>query len=293
MPPPKKDLVGMFPSAEAVRAAFQREGPSWSYCPNWHALPHRTPFGRCTPLDCCDQGEPGTVLGASQTVAGYEGQKALVNVAPYQAEMDMLPRGMERLALNRNVQDAASAARVQAQAEEAIQMMRLVGLKAVREAIHPMPDLPAPPDLKTLGPRAYVKQRLEDVSPLMIERQIFKAVYNPGAAGDDAAKELLDRAGYRKSEGSQDFRGSVIIVNAGRETPYDAQFKLPKQIEGEVVAVNQPAAQGGDHGERSDGSIGGDSGSRGSDGDAGDGSGGSSGGSSRGSDGIGDVSSAE
>ena len=221
MPHPKLDVEACFPSPESALRVMRAYAPQFMRCPTGHALPHREIWGRCTPLDCCDYGQPGT--------------QAKPNAAPgpYQHEQDILPQGLEGEATKRDVPDVAEAAATQAQAEEALSLMRHLGIRRAREFLHPLPELPVPPVLREVGPRAYVRQRLDDIAPYALEKRIHDLLYHPGERGVAAARELLNRAGYGEQvQASPEFRGPVrVTVNVGAKLPYDFQMEA-KAVEG-------------------------------------------------------------
>ena len=248
----KTDFSNLFPSPEAVLRQLQEAAPEHYRCPRGHLLPHRLVWGRCSPQDCCD---PETTARTRERQLGKDETKA------YQDAVALTPRGLEGLAITQEG-SPEEAARVMARQEEALAVLRAVGIMEARQAIHPMPDLPPPPDLRTVGPRAYVQQRLEDVAPLALERKIYLARFHPGLVGDQAAEELLDRSGHgRRQEGQPDLRGPVVFVNIGGALPYEAQAAITanKSSKGKVVNVQLQPAQAqqqwtdGDRGWRSSG----------------------------------------
>lgn len=211
----KADLSKIFPEPDVTRQRMAREYPALMKCPRGHVLPHRLMWGRCNPLECVDHGEPGT------TKSGHD--KSLSESQPYRREMELLPRGLEKVA-RVPAGSPEEAILAEARAEEAVEVMRMIGIQAARQAIHPLPELPEAPSLKDLGPRDYVKQRLQDIAPLALERQVFDMLYNPTSRGREAAEELLDRAGYpRKPEQTPNFRGPVVFVQNVVNIPYEKQ----------------------------------------------------------------------
>lgn len=222
----------MFPDPAEGLQVFRAQAPMFMRCPQDHLLPNRTVYGRCSPVDCAKWGEPGTVnytmRNSLDEAAGQRAEeRAAKQLEPWRAEMDLMPRGMEQDALKRQAGDPAEAERVMAQAAEALEMMRRIGTMAARAAIHPLPEVPPPPDLKKLGPKEYVKQRLQDVAPLALERKILAMRFDPGPKGDAAAEDILDRAGYgRKPEVKEHPRSPVqISLSVGQQLPYDLQGK--------------------------------------------------------------------
>ena len=215
----KIDLESMFPDPVAAARLMRAQGTRWSYCPGGHELPHRLAWGRCSPVDCVDAGAP--VAGGDQFMGAHPG-------AGRKREMDLLPQGQEKRAM-KTAASPEEAEKTRAQTEEALSLMKLVGIRGAREALHPTPEIPARPDLKQVGGKEYVKQRLADIAPAMLERKIFTALYNPGAAGDSAAEELLDRAGFpRKADANARGSGPVMFV-VGMVNPYEQQKADRKQ----------------------------------------------------------------
>lgn len=85
---------------------------------------------------------------------------------------------------------------------------------AKRSALHPLPEIPAPPELAELGPRAYVRKRLEDLTPYLLEARIYRLRYGEDHERAKVEEELLDRAGFtRKPDGLEAGNRQVIVVN--------------------------------------------------------------------------------
>lgn len=227
----KIDLESLFPHPESVARSMRAAAPQFMRCPEGHDLPHRSVWGRCSPLVCLAESDtPGVRLARENT------NDSRSPIVPYRAEMDSLPRGMEGEAYERDVADPMEATRSTAQAEEALALMRTVGQKAARDALFPMPELPAAPSLSEVGPAQYIKQRLEQIAPLVLEMKIFESIYGTSAEKRmAAAEELLDRSGMapRKNDGGGDMRGPVIIL-AGTQVanPYEAQKTLTRIDDG-------------------------------------------------------------
>ena len=100
--------------------------------------------------------------------------------------------------------------------------------RALDEAF-PIGTIPAAPDLKKMGPKEYMRQRLESIAPLALERRIRKMVIDPDGGGDTAASELLDRAGFtRNPDGAIDFGGPVLILRQRFVNPYLKQLEEKK-----------------------------------------------------------------
>lgn len=84
--------------------------------------------------------------------------------------------------------------------------------KEAWDTLHPLPRVEEP----EVGPNhpEYIQRRLKQVKPLALERRIRRAIYDPGKEGEEAAAELLDRAGHtRKPDGDINFNGPVVVVN--------------------------------------------------------------------------------
>lgn len=156
-----------------------REGGAGLFqCPKGHTLPHRVlGRGRCTLDECCVQ-----ALG---------------------------PHNAMRKALQKENREA------QAFAEETESLLDQRGRMAAWDAIHPLPKITAPPELKAgESVHKYLRARAQQAAPLALERIIRRALLQPGASGDAAADNILDRVGFsRKSEPSIENNGPVFIVN--------------------------------------------------------------------------------
>jgi hypothetical protein len=239
---PKTDLENLFPDPERILQAQRSAAPHFMRCPGGHLLPNRTTSGRCSPMDCVER---------PKLQPGSKAQKdAAVNMRPYEAEMRLQPVGTEQASTEPTL--TAEAEMALAQAKEALVLMRLVGIKQAREALHPMPKVPAAPT--GVSQKEYVKQRLEDIAPYLLERKIFTALFNPGDAGDEAAAELLERAGFpRKTDPAPDYRGPVIFVGGTFVSPYSQQKELrneqPRVVEGSLAVDGsvQQSARGSGH----------------------------------------------
>lgn len=226
MPQKKHDYVALFPHPEAMLRTMRSAAPAFMRCPNGHDLPHRVSWGRCSPADCCDYGQPNT--RSTGKGAGFEGErKRLANTVPYKDEMDMLPMGLESMAVDEKGIDLSEAAYTQERAKEAVRIMSALGQNAALEAAHPLPELPPPPDLKALGPQQYVKQRLEDISPYLLEMKIAELKFaGSQKTRSELLADLMDRAGHgRKPDNVVNVTAPVMFVQ-GFQSPYERQKTL-------------------------------------------------------------------
>lgn len=160
------------------KAEPRPSGAGLFHCPRRHPLPHRVlGRGRCTLEECCIQR-----LG---------------------------PHGAMRKALQKENREA------QGFAEETEALLDQKGRMAAWDAIHPLPKITAPPELKPgESVHRYLRERAAQAAPLALERVIRKMLLQPGSSGDAAADNILDRVGFsRKSEPSIENNGPVFIVN--------------------------------------------------------------------------------
>lgn len=83
------------------------------------------------------------------------------------------------------------------------------------DAVHALPPVPEAPLLTSTSSVAeYMRKRLQQLAPVMLERRIRTAILDPGAKGDEAAREVLNRAGFtERPEGRVEFNGPVLIAN--------------------------------------------------------------------------------
>src|SRR6478609_1413020 len=134
-----KDVISMTPSFREAHRSMIRRAPQFMHCPAGHELPHRTTWGRCSPLECIDKGDRGTVP-LTEHDHGH-----IQEDAPYRTEMRTKPIGLERKVLTQRahkVDSPEDADRVEAQAEEALALARAMGRNAARDALMEVPDTP-------------------------------------------------------------------------------------------------------------------------------------------------------
>jgi hypothetical protein len=231
----RKNVEALVAAAADSLAVVRDAAPQFYRCPGGHDLPHRTPWGRCSALDCCDD---SATRKASRRV-GALAQSGEPTVQPAQHEAYMMPRGLEALVFEREIESPLQAANVQARAEEANVMARATGRKAARDALAPPPEVPVPPSMAD-GAKGYVRQRLDDLAPLALHELEFMMRYGGAQQRLDAASEILDRAGHsRRPQAQPDMRGPVLIVNQLQVAPWDVQVKG-----GGVIDVTAEACNG-------------------------------------------------
>lgn len=178
-------------------------------CPVGHPLPRRSKKGRCTPLECC------------------EGTNSLWKKV--------------RTEVNEGLKKAT------AYAEETAVLVEQEDRMAAWNKAHPLPPMPVAAAVsKKLSVREYMKQRLEEVAPYMLERRIRMAALMPDSRGEKAAMELLDRAGFtRRPEAEVRYEGPVLIMNMQRENlPWEAQKTMkPGEVTVSVERVKAPDSE--------------------------------------------------
>ncbi len=227
---PRKDIEALVQSATASAGVLRAMAPQFFRCPRGHDLPHRKPWGRCTPAECSDTAE--IVASASRYKTKSDGTLSSYTkeLAVGQREMDILPLGLERLAFQLNQpQSALEAAADQDRADEAQILARAIARRAARDVLAPPPETPAPPTMEQ-GAQGYVRQRLQDLAPAALHELEFRLKFGGLQMRKDAAVEILDRAGHNKNPvGSMDFRGPVLIVNNLNVAPWDQQRSLEQK----------------------------------------------------------------
>lgn len=163
---------------KAPAAEPRPSGAGLFQCPRRHPLPHRVlGRGRCTLEECC-----------------------IARLGPH---------GAMRKAIQKENREA------QAFAEETESLLEQKGRMAAWDAVHPLPKITAPPEIKPgESVHRYLRARAAQAAPLALERVIRRALLQPGAGGDAAADNILDRVGFsRKSEPTIENNGPVFIVN--------------------------------------------------------------------------------
>lgn len=208
-------------------------------CPGGHWLPHRVECGRCTPVTCVD--EKGTV-----------GKTVDPNVEPYAEQMKLTPRGLEQMVVEERVDTAEEASMLEAASIAKLTALRAKAAYQATAAIAGIPEMPAPPATLGISPEEYVRQRLLDISPVLLEMKISEVMYGNPARKSEVLSELLDRASVapRNAEKQPDLRGPVTIVNIG-VNPYqqqvDKRLAKEKSYVGRIVeaAVRGNLGEGG------------------------------------------------
>lgn len=119
-------------------------------------------------------------------------------------------------------------------------MAELTARKQVWDTLHPLPRVEEP-EVAAHHPD-YIARRLKQVKPMALERRIRRAIHDPGKDGEEAASELLDRAGHtRKPDGDINFNGPVVVVNMPpSKLPWTTRYEV------ESVVVARPEVGGGD-----------------------------------------------
>jgi hypothetical protein len=220
----KLDLSAMFPDPEVALKVQRANAPMFMRCPKGCALPNRGVQGRCTPTDhIVDPDEYGM-----QSSKAPGARRTETTPHAYEAEMDLLPKGLESLAYTKDAADPAEAELFKAQAHEALALMRAVGIRNARHALLEHPDVGSAPDIRTMTSEEWVKKRISQLVPYALAIKEFNLFYGSQAQKDETADEILDRSGAapRKAEAAENYRGPVVILNLGTTgTPYDAQLK--------------------------------------------------------------------
>lgn len=172
-------------------------------CPKGHKLPHRRGRkGRCSPFDCCQaKGHAWAVVRAAE-------KQQLAETSAYSEETMRLREARDRM-------------------------------RAWNEA-HALPQLPPPP--KRMGTvQQYLKERMDQVAPLMLEMKIRKAMLDPSEGGLRQADDLLDRQGTTRNPGQTAATGGPVLIlnfNPQEHSPYEAQVRpseLPARAATAVV----------------------------------------------------------
>jgi hypothetical protein len=231
----KTDFSRLIPDPDQALVAMQNAAPEFTRCPRGHKLPHRVDAGICWADFCADTNE-NRVDAANDAVADLN--------KPMAAEMDLLPRGMENLALERQFSGVEDAARHKARSEEALRIANAYGIEQARNLIHSLPFIPKAPS--DLDGDAYYDARLKQIGPYVLEKMIFLMMYGTPEEQKQYTFELAERFRSKKTEMvSAGIPAVQLIVKAegGSKTavfinPYD------QQLNSQRGAVNNVQAQG-------------------------------------------------
>lgn len=215
----KTNFETLFPDPAEVLGALHIAAAFALQCPSGHPLPRRQTWGRCTPNDCCGDGD--YVVDPNMDLGGMD------------EEMAIKPIGLEEQVLRVDAENAADAERLQAQAKEASALMRTIGINAAREALHPMPVIPPAPDLLKLGPQEWLRQRVEQVAPYAFEKTVMEMMYGSAVTSREAAETILDRSRMlpKGKDGIQAQVTPVIVMNViggNQQLPYEQQRSLKR-----------------------------------------------------------------
>lgn len=232
MPVPRKHPEELLAPAALSASVVRAFAPEHYHCPSGHPLPHRVPWGRCTPTDCLDDQNMADRVSLYRTERGFGEAAYQKEQGPWDRQQDLLPMGMEQEAVREKPEGIVEAVVQEARAAEAIVLSRAYAERGARQALHPLPEEPAPPPL-TEDHRGYVEKRLEQLAPLAVEELAFELKFGSTEARREAARDVLDRVGFGKNRQVDGGRnGPVLIVNIGGGTPYDVQVQKGQVVDG-------------------------------------------------------------
>ena len=175
-------------------------------CPRGHTLPHKNDDNECTPEWCA---------GIKATHAGL-----LTKIAP---------RGLGAV---EGEKTSLEEVQEEGQSEEMFRAARSMGRLAARQAYVPAPPLVEGPDAES-----YVTKKLLDLTPYAVQDLEYRLKFGNADERQDAAAEVLDRAGFAKSDTKVPNQGPVIILTGGAvvNLPWSEKVKTPPTIEGQKV----------------------------------------------------------
>lgn len=211
-------------------------------CPEGHALPHLTKYGQCTPLYCAarpEQDPDMTTPGGAEPDAD-EGKVPLESTkSPYdmskrtrlarkkkklQAEVEQtLEEADADLAASDTDADMDAllpgtgpgerqgrAAGKLAKFEALNGVGAALGRYAVRRKLLNIPKLE---DEKQL--ESYVGKKLLELAPEALGQLEYDLKLGDDRARSEAAREILDRAGFGKGEKKDQLNAPIVIINPG------------------------------------------------------------------------------
>lgn len=214
--------------------------PPSKWCPGKHELPHKVGNLNCTALFCADDAakmpklEPRTYKGhgANHTRDVKNVKHDLKAKAKLLQEQTFLSVDSKELREIMPGKDKATIdARAAGKVEEMEQLQVLAaqaGRYAARKRLFPTPDFT---DEKQAA--GFVEKRLMELAPEAVAQLEYDLKMGDAKARTDAAKDILDRAGFSKSDRDGKAQAPVIIIN-----PEAVMAQLPwakrKQV-GDVV----------------------------------------------------------
>jgi hypothetical protein len=169
-------------------------------CPRGHALPHHTAAGDCTPLYCA--------------------YPPVRNPRPKALVADLHPHGKTE----RKDLQALEVRRVDLASDRA----------DARKKYLKTPDGLTGPEAES-----YVTRKMVDLTPMAVAELEFQLMLGDDKARMDAARDVLDRAGFGKKESGGIAAGPLLLINVG-----GGQVDLPwlKRAAGTTVLQRPPDA---------------------------------------------------
>lgn len=212
----KTDFSRLIPDPDQALAAMQNAAPEFTRCPRGHKLPHRVDAGICF-ADFCADTEDNRVDAANDAVADPN--------KPMAEEMDLLPRGMENLALQRSFNGPEDAARHQARSAEAMRIANAYGIEQARALVHNFPFVPKPPS--DLIGDDYYDARLKQIGPYILEKMIFLMMFGTPEEQRQYTFELAERFRSKKTEAPVRGVPAVQLIVQAKEGSQVAVFNNP------------------------------------------------------------------
>jgi hypothetical protein len=211
-------------------------------CPEGHALPHLTKYGQCTPLYCAaiPEQDPGMVTPGGAEPDAEEGKVPLEgDKSPYaMTKRTRLARKKKKL--QAEVEEAVEEADADLAAADADEDMdellpgtgpgerqgraagklakfealngvgAALGRYAVRRKLLKVPKLEDEKQLET-----YVGKKLLELAPEALAQMEWDLKLGDDRARSEAAREILDRAGFGKGEKKDQLNAPIVIINPG------------------------------------------------------------------------------
>jgi hypothetical protein len=220
--------------------------PRAKFCPGGHELPHKVGNGNCTVLFCLEKDavpdlNPRTFVPLKGTKKIADAKVSLKEKAVALQQDTHVGQTSQELREVFPATDAASkAAREGGKVEELEQLQVLAaqaGRYAARKRLFPVPAFT---DEKQAA--GFVEKRLMELAPEAVAQLEYDLKMGDGKARTDAAKDILDRAGFSKSDREGKAQAPVIIIN-----PEAVMAQLPwarrKAVEASNVVVEAAKAE--------------------------------------------------
>lgn len=192
-------------------------------CPRHHKLPHAGKVGRCTPVRCGDEENPGKQAIVKKEI---KIKKKFINNETINSIIPRDSNDPDRGVARQNAREGRGT--------EAVIVGRAVGRLSFRDALVPIPK-----NLTGAQAEEWTKKAFNDAAPEAARNLIFKMKFGDDKEMIEASKDILDRAGHGKQDKGSGAGGPLIVIQgANVALPFEGiKQAAPKVVEATAVTV--------------------------------------------------------